>query len=79
VPTVRRAGGFAFRIYSKDHPPAHVHVVRGRGNLRVYLESERTPELRGRMSTPDVARAVALVSEHYDLLLEAWYRVNPQP
>ncbi len=79
VPTVLRAEGFAFRIYTKDHPPAHVHVVWGRGNLKVYLESERPPELRGHVSVADVRRAVALVATHYDALLAAWHLVNPQP
>jgi uncharacterized protein DUF4160 len=79
VPTVLRVTGFAIRIYAKDHPPPHVHVVRARANLKVYLESERVPELRGRMSAAEVARAIAVVATHYECLLDAWHRVNPQP
>lgn len=79
MPTVLRAGRFTVRIYTQDHAPAHVHVVHGNGNLKVYLETERDPELRGSMRPADVRRAVALVSAHYDDLLGAWRRIHSKP
>jgi hypothetical protein len=45
----------------------------------VYLETEREPELRGRMSISDIRRAVGLVGTHYETLLLAWHDVNPKP
>ena len=78
MPTVLIVGKFAVRIYTQDHGPAHVHVVCGEGNLKVYLESEHEPELRGRMRPSEVRKAIDLVAAHYEALLSEWQRIHPR-
>src|SRR5208282_4115346 len=56
--------GFSLRVFPFDHTPAHVHVFRYGAELRVYLETDRSPErVAGRMTASDVRRARRLVSE----------------
>jgi hypothetical protein len=61
-PTIDLSGGFRVIINTKDHPPAHVHVVKGDCNLRVYLRSGRVERKWGRMTSTDERNAIALVN-----------------
>lgn len=45
--TILRVQGFDFRIYTNDHPPAHVHVIKGGGEVVIEIGDEQTaPSLR---------------------------------
>ncbi len=69
--------GFTIRVYSDDHPPAHVHVFHGGQEIRVYLRGDRPfDRLSGRMSASDVRRALRLVDTHRDQLLTFWKRYH---
>lgn len=61
MPAIHREGGFAFRIYTRDHPPPHVHAVRDGAVAKVTLgdedEAAEVLEVSG-MRDPDVIRAV---------------------
>ena len=37
MPTVHRAQGFRFVIFTNDHEPAHVHAVSGEGEAKIEL------------------------------------------
>jgi hypothetical protein len=67
VPTVLRQGGFDIRIYNRDHPPMHVHVVKAGVEVVVDLEG---PSIRDnwRMSRKDARKGLDLVVEHQDFL-----------
>ena len=41
--TILRSNGFDFRIYTNDHPPAHVHVIKGGGEAVIELGDENSP------------------------------------
>lgn len=65
------------RVYSDDHQPAHVHVFRGDAEIRVSLRGDRFPELlSGRMNAQDLRRALAVVAENREQLLEFWMRYH---
>jgi hypothetical protein len=76
--TVLRAKGLRVVIYLNDHLPAHVHVT-GSGDAKINLVgSKGLPELISAdgMSRADVRRAMALVTEHLDDLLEQWRHIH---
>lgn len=75
MPTIHRESGFSFRIYTHDHEPPHVHVVRDGTFAKVTLGDEDTPsevmevkEMRDR----DVVRAVAIVEANWRTFLQRW-------
>jgi hypothetical protein len=81
MPTVLRQNGFLVRIYlpPREHPPAHVHVMRGSTevviDLRSGCEPPRIREVRG-MPDRDVVRAYRIVDEWGDELMKWWRRYH---
>lgn len=79
MPTVHEEDGYAVRIYTKDHPPPHVHVWRGGGVAKIQLDDGsgdlRVVGSRG-LSDREAIRAVRIVHAHRERLLDEWRRVH---
>lgn len=91
MPTVVVAGAFRVLILNppREHGPAHVHVLKGRGGgeseALVNLGQPGTPggrweaislrEVRG-MAAKDVIRAVRLVEANLELLRQRWGEIH---
>lgn len=83
MPTVLRQNGFQVRIYSHDHFPPHVHVLRGAGLIVVYLNGEEGHE-EGRLwvrechglNGREERQALALVESHYEFLRVKWEEIH---
>jgi hypothetical protein len=71
MPTILRHRGFAFRLYSNDHPPPHVHVVGTDGWALVEIGSGRVFRQRG-VSPKVLAALVAVVMQNRNRHTEAW-------
>lgn len=71
MPTVLRQGGYTFRIYLNDHPPAHVHVFKAENEARVTLETIEVVSNIG-FNTRDIRRILEIAKEHQAILLAAW-------
>ena len=79
MPTVLLQDGFLIRIYTNDHEPAHVHVIKGNGEVKINLigtEDHPTIVKVWNMSNKDVAKAHALVMEHQAQLVEVWEEIH---
>lgn len=59
-------------FYADDHPPAHVHCINGDGDVIVEIMSGEVVDMKGKMKTRDMARAIRLVVEHQNYLLPEW-------
>ncbi len=79
MPTVLSQDGFDVMIYTKDHPPAHVHVWKagvevvinlGNGYTRVSVRENRG------MSTKNIVKAVRIVGNNQMYLLEKWRDIH---
>ena len=80
-PTVLSERGFAVRIYlqPREHGPAHVHVVKGDGEIIIRLGDDPSGiEIREvfRMREAEVRVALRIVSEHHAELVDAWRRYH---
>lgn len=73
MPTVLRKDGFSIRIYFNDHSPAHVHIFKAGGQAKISLETD-IPELLEveQMPRADIKKALKLVLDHRDDLLDKW-------
>jgi hypothetical protein len=78
APTIDVARGLRVVIYSKDHPPPHVHVRNGDGELRVYLGSGLAVRKWGRMTVADARNAMALVAAKRETYRAEWDRIDPK-
>lgn len=81
MPTVLVRDGFRVLVLlpPREHAPAHVHVVKGNGELLVYLSlngaSLEIRENRG-MKRADARRAYAIVSANVQLCCDAWEKYH---
>lgn len=80
MPTVFRKDGFRIVIYTNDHLPAHVHVIKANAEIRIQLGQEgEAPQLltiEGDISNKEVAKALALVKENKVDLLTKWREIH---
>lgn len=77
MPTVLRAYGLRFIIYTNDHEPAHVHVIKDNGEIKVDLWPQ-TPRLVATegFSKKDIRRAYEAVLEHREFLKKKWDEIH---
>jgi len=72
VPTVLRAEEFRFFFFSNEgNEPPHIHVERGDGHAKLWLEPVSLAAARD-LKSAELKRAKLLVIEHRLLFLEKW-------
>jgi len=76
MPTVLREEGFEVRIYTLDHPPAHVHVAKAGAIVRIDLATHAATEIVGAISDRDVKRAEQLVARYAKHLEQEWTNIH---
>ncbi|MDQ3753481.1 MAG: DUF4160 domain-containing protein [Acidobacteriota bacterium] len=79
MPTVLRLNVFDVRVYTHDHPPAHVHVWKAGAEVIINLGDElHPPSVREnkRMSGKDERRALEIVGQEQEFLLDEWRRIH---
>jgi Domain of unknown function (DUF4160) len=73
MPTVFRSNGFSFYFFSHEPgEPPHVHVDRGDGGAKVWLENVAFARHSG-FKAKELSQILTLVRENRTMLLEAWY------
>ncbi len=66
-----RVNGFVFSAYSEEgNEPAHVHVWKGGAKAKVWLTPVRVAS--SHLGKSDLRRALSIIREHIDELIEAW-------
>jgi hypothetical protein len=79
MPTVLTVDGFAVRIYTHDHSPADVHVVRGGSVVVISLPTDFSDAMIERvqgMSRPNIRKAFELVNDNAELLQQKWEEIH---
>ncbi len=73
MPVVYRSHGFTFFFYSHEpNEPPHVHVDKGDGSAKVWLESGVMARSNG-LKAKELTHILELVRENRDMLLEKWH------
>src|SRR3954451_23859206 len=81
MPTVLREAGFRVLVLfpPREHPPPHVHVVKGDGvavmRLRAGTAAQLTHRVEG-MTAADRRNAERIVRRHTEFLLREWRRIH---
>jgi len=75
-PVVLRQGAYTVIIYTRDHPPAHVHVKSADKEARVRLNPVEVTDNWG--FRPSETRAILkLIQDHQRELLDKWAEIYP--
>lgn len=65
--------GFAFYFFSNENTePMHVHVRKGDGLVKYWLEPIALADDNGRMKAQEIRRAKELISENHARIVNAW-------
>jgi hypothetical protein len=74
-----REDGWCIEVYTRDHPPPHVHVRCGKGEVKVSIPPLDEPVALLRVhSLPahEAVRAVRMVETHRTVLRAAWSEIH---
>lgn len=76
--TVLRSQGLQIAIYKDDHDPPHVHVYCGGKAKIVLVGGDGRPELvkASAMTRGEIRKALRLVTEHRNPLLQVWSEIH---
>lgn len=78
MPTILRVEGYRFYFYSHEpNEPPHVHVDKGEGTMKVWLEEVRIAKHRG-FRAKERAAILTHVTAHRGAMLEAWHEYFDQ-
>jgi hypothetical protein len=72
----RREYGFDVRLFTKDHPPAHVHVFGGDNEAKVSLEPVAVMDNWG-FNNREVRAILDLIEDNKTMLLSEWDKYHP--
>jgi Domain of unknown function (DUF4160) len=73
MPTVFRSHGYSFYFFSHEPgEPPHVHIDRGDGGAKVWLENVAIARDSG-FKAKELSQILTLVRENRTMLLEKWH------
>jgi len=75
VPTAHSERGYRFFFYSDEgspREPRHVHVVRGSGTAKVWLDPTPVLDRSHGMSRGELRELIGIIMDHADELRGAW-------
>jgi hypothetical protein len=73
MPTILLVNGFRFFFYSADgDEPIHVHVQRGMGDGKIWLQPEIKIEYMVDFKAREEQQILQIVAENKDLIIQKW-------
>lgn len=76
APVVLRHGKYTVVIYTRDHPPAHVHVQSAENEARITLEPVEVMNNWG-FKPAEIKAILKLIQSHQQELIEKWKEIHP--
>ena len=73
MPTVLRINGYRFFFYALDRgESAHVHVAKGGGEAKLWLEPQLKPKFFHNFKEKEKREILAITEDNYHILKEKW-------
>ena len=74
MPTVLRIDGYRFFFYNNEHnEPAHVHVEKGEGEGKIWLEPAISVVYFMGFSTREQNDIVKITRDNFSVFIQKWY------
>jgi hypothetical protein len=74
MPKVLEVNGYKFSFYSNENDePAHVHINKGNGNAKYWLEPETIEEYSYGFTARERRDIRNIIQNKYELLIVKWY------
>ena len=74
MPTVLNIKGYRFYFYAGDeNEPAHVHVEKGEGTAKIWLEPTLEAKYFYYFKKKEIKDIMTIVEDNYELLKSKWY------
>lgn len=70
---ILEVNGFRIYIYSNDHPPIHVHVLKGGAEAKVHLEPHLLIKDNYGFKSQELRQILVIIDEHYDDIKQKWH------
>ena len=74
-PTLFRLGNIRIVIHTKEHKPAHVHIVGPDAEAKLELRTWKVTQCRG-FSEKALNRIIEFLRTHEEDLMEAWNEIH---
>ena len=71
MPTVMTIDGYRFHFFSNEGPRPHIHVVKGDGSAKVWLDDLSLASW-DHLTSAERRRILKMAQEHSQRLLDAW-------
>jgi len=76
MPTIFRFFGLRFAFFSNDHEPVHVHVIKGKGNIKENATFQVAPEIKlienKGLTAQELRLAEMVIEENSDVIQKNW-------
>ncbi len=74
MPKVLEINGYKFSFYSNENQePAHIHINKGTGNAKYWLEPEMAEEYAYGFKLKERRDIKNHIHEHFEFLLKKWH------
>ena len=71
MPTLLNENGFKFFFYANEHPPAHVHILKGGAWAKIEIQTLNVAYSTLKQS--ELSDCLILLKRHQQTFLEAWH------
>ncbi len=72
MPKILEINGYKVYIYTNDHLPIHVHVIKGGCETKIILEPEIFIQSNYGFKSKELKRILEIIVEYYEFILNKW-------
>lgn len=76
MPKILEVNGYKFYIYTNDHLPEHVHVVKSGHEVKVVLVPELTITANYGFKSKELRKVIEIIIDHYEFIIEKWHETH---
>jgi len=76
MPKILEINGYKFYIYTNDHLPIHVHVVKSGKEVKVVLVPEVLIKDNHKFKIKELKRIIEIIEQHYEFIIKKWHETH---
>ena len=76
MPKILEINGYKFYIYTNDHLPVHVHVIKSGSETKVILVPEIMIQNNYGFKAKELKQIIEIIVGHYEFIIKKWYETH---